>query len=70
MIAAVGKGWYEDFKSCTDKFVVFGNTFYPAQKQAEKYKKFMNYMDEYIRQQRVSTGSINKDKLKGKRCVH
>jgi xylulokinase len=39
MIAAVGKGWYEDFKSCTDKFVVFDNTFYPAQKQAEKYKK-------------------------------
>jgi xylulokinase len=39
MIAAVGKGWYEDFKSCADKFVIFDNTFYPVQKHVEKYKK-------------------------------
>jgi xylulokinase len=39
MIAAVGVGWYKDFKSCSDDFITFGATFVPEEKQVEKYRK-------------------------------
>jgi xylulokinase len=39
MIAAVGVGWYKDFKSCADDFINFGATFVPEEEQVEKYRK-------------------------------
>lgn len=39
IIAAVGLGWYKDFKSCVNKFVSFSNVFQPDKKQVKKYEK-------------------------------
>ncbi|MCA6071018.1 MAG: xylulokinase [Endomicrobium sp.] len=59
MIAAVGVGWYKDFKSCADKFVSFGDVFQPNQKRAEKYKDVY----ELYKQVYPSTRGICKNKI-------
>ena len=39
MIAAVGTGWYPDFKTCSDVFVNYTNEFLPIAENVEKYNQ-------------------------------
>ena len=56
MTAAVGAGWFSDFRDCAQKFVNFSKEYKPNQQSAEKYKKIYEIYKQIYAATRVLTG--------------
>jgi len=46
MVAAVGVGWFQDFKSCSDIFVRYGDEILPNSRNVEKYEEIYDLYQE------------------------